>query len=179
MSGPIVVAEYDAAWPERFARERERIVEACGADALVAIEHVGSTSVPGLAAKPIVDVMGGLRSLADAAAIVEPLATLGYEYVAEYERPSPRWRAMPERRYFRKDERGARTFQLHVVEIGGDFWVRHLAFRDYLRAHPEMAREYAALKRELAARSADVFAYTAGKDDFIARVEALAISARR
>ncbi|HET7135145.1 MAG TPA: GrpB family protein [Casimicrobiaceae bacterium] len=147
---PIVIAEYDPAWAERFGAERDAIVAACG-DALVAVEHVGSTSVPGLAAKPIIDIMPGLRSLDDAPPLIAPLATLGYEYAPEAELPSEVDGGMPERRYFRKDVDGVRAFHMHMVEVGSEFWERHLLFRDYLRVHPDAALAYADLKRRLAA----------------------------
>lgn len=151
---PIVIAEYDPSWPITFARERDTIVEACGADVFVRVEHVGSTSVPGLAAKPIIDMMPGLRSLGDAVRLIEPLASAGWQYVPAFERPIPELNdpGMPFRRYFRKDIEGERAFHLHMVEVTSDFWRDQLLFRDYLRAYPDAAGAYAALKRELAAR---------------------------
>jgi GrpB-like predicted nucleotidyltransferase (UPF0157 family) len=126
------------------------------------VEHIGSTSVPGLAAKPIIDVMVAIRSLADAPACVAPLAAIGYEYVPEHEA------VMPERRYFRRGRGGAGTHHLHMVERSSAFWEEHLLFRDYLRAHSEAAAEYERLKRELAAaHGSDRGAYTAAKTDFI------------
>jgi GrpB-like predicted nucleotidyltransferase (UPF0157 family) len=148
---PIVIAGYDAAWPERFERERAEILRACGVDAFVRIEHVGSTAVPGLAAKPIIDLMPGLRSLDDAAALIAPLAGIGYEYVPEFEGPSAIDEGMPFRRYFRKDVEGARAFHMHMVETGSEFWRDHLLFRDFLRISPEDVREYERVKRRVAA----------------------------
>ena len=150
---PIVIADYDPAWPERFARERALIVEACGPQTFLAIEHIGSTSVPGLAAKPIIDIMPGVRSLDAFAPAIAKLEGIGYEYVPEFERPIPEMDdpGMPFRRYFRKDAGGERAFHLHVVEMGSGFWRDHLVFRDYLRAHPEAAAAYADLKRAIAA----------------------------
>jgi hypothetical protein len=100
---PIVIAEYDPAWVPRFEAERAMILRACGPDAFVRIEHVGSTSVPGLAAKPIIDIMPGVRSLEGFAAHIEKIVALGYEYVPEYERDTAAGPGMPFRRYFRKD----------------------------------------------------------------------------
>jgi len=178
MPGPssaplIVIAGYDRRWPAMFEAERARIVEAIGGW-LVDIQHVGSTSVPGLAAKPIIDIMPGIRSLADAPRIIDPLARIGYEYVPEYEDQ------LPERRYFRKppgpERQWRRDFHMHIVETTSDFWRRHLAFRDYLRSHPEACAEYAALKRKLAAQfSADRDGYTDAKTGFITRIERLAM----
>ncbi len=166
---PIVIADYDPEWPRRFRRECEAIFRTCGRSAFLRIEHVGSTAVPGLAAKPIVDMMPGVLSLADVPPLVATLASIGYEYVPEYEAE------LPERRYFRKDVGGERAFQLHVVEVGSDFWKRHLLFRDYLRAHDEAAAEYERLKRRLAAEyGADREGYTQAKTEFITGIEALA-----
>jgi GrpB-like predicted nucleotidyltransferase (UPF0157 family) len=148
---PIIIADYDPAWPLRFERERDEILRVCGAEAFVRIEHMGSTSVPGLAAKPIIDMMPGLRSLDDAPPLIPRLANIGYEYVPAYERPSAIDEGMPFRRYFRKDLDGERAFQLHMVEAGSEFWARHLLFRDYLRISPDDAREYERVKHRVAA----------------------------
>lgn len=149
----IVIADYDPAWVTRFEAERELIYRTCGRDAFVRIEHMGSTAVPGLAAKPIIDMMPGLRSLDDATPLIPLLGTIGYEYVPEFEKPSPELNdpGMPERRYFRKDLDGARAFHMHMVEAGSEFWVRHLRFRNYLRGFPEAGSAYADLKRRIAA----------------------------
>jgi GrpB-like predicted nucleotidyltransferase (UPF0157 family) len=161
---PITIADYDPAWPAMYQTERERICAEFG-PALVDIEHVGSTSVPGLAAKPIIDIMPGVRTLADADRVVEGMRRLGYEYVPEFEE------ALPDRRYFRKGH-PERKWHVHVVEAGSEFWRRHLAFRDYLRAHPDAAEEYAALKRQLAAQYPRAgAAYTDAKSQFILAIE--------
>jgi len=147
---PIRIADYDPDWPRKFERERDLVLRTCGADVFVAFEHIGSTSVPGLAAKPIIDMLPGLRSLDDAPPLISLLASIGYEYVPEFERPNEFDEGLPLRRYFRKDENGVRAFHMHMVEAGTEFWLEHLLFRDYLRAHPEAADAYARLKRELA-----------------------------
>ena len=92
-------------------------------------EHGGA----GLGAKPIIDIMPGLRSLDDAPPLIAPLASIGYEYVPEHERPSEIDEGMPFRRYFRKDVNGERAFHMHMVEAGSDFWRTQLLFRDFLR----------------------------------------------
>jgi GrpB-like predicted nucleotidyltransferase (UPF0157 family) len=148
---PIIIVDYDPAWPLRFERERAEIVRVCGADAFVRVEHMGSTAVPGLAAKPIIDIMPGLRALDGAPPLIARLASIGYEYVPEYERPTAIDEGMPFRRYFRKDVDGERAFQLHMVEVGSDFWKTHLLFRDYLRISPDDAHEYERVKRRIAA----------------------------
>lgn len=161
----IAIVEYDPAWPRLFAEERDRIVAACGGR-IVAVEHVGSTAVPGLAAKPIIDMMPGVRALADAGASVGAMVAIGYEYVPALED------ALPERRFFRKDAGGVRSHHIHMVEVGSEFWELHILFRDYLVAHPQVTAGYARLKRELAARYGDDReGYTEAKTPFIRSVE--------
>ncbi len=171
---PIVIADYDPRWATMYAEESARIQNVIG-EWLSGIEHVGSTSVPGLAAKPVVDIMPGLRNLDDAPHIVKPLQKLGYQYFPEHET------VMPERRYFALPagdrHRARRRFHIHAVETTTAFWRRHLAFRDYLRAHPETAEEYAALKRRLAAEyGSNRVGYTEAKTEFITRIESLALT---
>ncbi len=173
---PIVIADYDPRWATMYAEESARIQDVIG-EWLLGIEHVGSTSVPGLASKPIVDIMPGLRRLGDAPPVISAMEGLGYQYIADYEDE------LPERRYFvRPPGRGyrhKRLFHVHAVETTSAFWRRHLAFRDYLRTHPETAAEYAALKRRLATEyGADRVGYTEAKTEFITGTEALALAAR-
>jgi GrpB-like predicted nucleotidyltransferase (UPF0157 family) len=179
---PIVIADYDAAWVRRFEEERAMIFRACGRDAFVRIEHVGSTAVPGLAAKPIVDIMPGVRSLDTFMQHIPALEGLGYEYVPKYEQPIPELDdpGMPFRRYFRKDVDGVRAFHMHTVKFGSGFWGDHLRFRNYLRMVPHEAQAYADLKRKLAATyNATMLAdnvninigYTAHKTEFVERIK--------
>lgn len=165
---PITIAGYDARWPAFYEEERGRILAAVGPWA-ADIQHVGSTAVPGLGAKPIIDIMIGLRSLEDARPCIPPLETIEYEYVPEYEVE------MPYRRYFRRrlpDGHPVLGYHLHMVETTSGFWARHLLFRDYLREHPEVARAYEALKRRLAARyGSDHDGYTEAKTEFIHSIE--------
>jgi GrpB-like predicted nucleotidyltransferase (UPF0157 family) len=161
---PITIVDYDEDWPAEYDAEKTRLLAQIGGLA-VEIEHVGSTSVPGLAAKPIIDIMVGIRTMADAEKCIEGMRRLGYEYVPEFED------AFPERRYFRKGHPEQRL-HVHVVETTSAFWRRHTAFRDYLHAHPETAAGYAALKRRLAAQyPLDSEAYTGGKTGFIRGIE--------
>lgn len=157
---PIVVADYDPRWPLAFAEEAARIREACGGDALAAIEHIGSTAVPGLAAKPIIDIMPGVLDIGRAERLIPAMQSLGYESLGAY--------GIERRLYFRRGE--PRSHHVHMVELGGEFWRRHLLFRDHLRANPAQAAEYARLKRELASRfGVDREGYTAAKTGFIER----------
>lgn len=157
----VVIAAYDPAWPEVFAGEAQAIRQALG-DTLVAIEHVGSTAVPGLAAKPIVDIMVGVHSLENAKAAIPELESFGCSY----------WRedTIPARLYFVKGlpPNGPRSHHIHFVERQSEFWRTHLLFRDYLRTHSEAAQNYAALKRDLALQYRDDReAYTDAKAAFI------------
>ena len=157
----IRVVDYDDSWPRRFAWERRRIGAAL-ADVVVGVEHVGSTSVPGLAAKPVIDILVRVTSLGDRAAYTEPLERIGY--VA---RPDP----SPERRFFRNGGVPRRT-QLHAVGAASEEERRHLALRDYLRANPTAAAEYASLKSTLAARFPhDRLAYLEAKAPLIQALE--------
>jgi len=161
-SQPVEIVEYDPAWPRRFAEERDRIAAALGPAALV-IEHIGSTAVDGLPAKPVIDIMVGVSDIERSGQAVAALIELGYDYAPEFESD------IPERRYFYKGI--PHTHHVHMVAQTSDFFDRHLAFRDHLRAHPEAAAEYSRLKRGLAARFRhDRDAYTEGKRRFVETV---------
>jgi GrpB-like predicted nucleotidyltransferase (UPF0157 family) len=163
---PIEVVDYDQDWPRRYAEERDRIAAAIG-EAILAIEHVGGTAVPGLPAKTVIDLMVGVEDIERAGQAVAGLINLGYEYIPEFETQ------LPDRRYFR---RGApETHHVHMVPVSSDYWREHLLFRDYLRSHPQAAEEYGKLKRGLAGRfPLDRDAYRAGKLPFIDTVVAAA-----
>ncbi len=168
MRAPVIIVDYDPRWVRLFDEEKANLVRVIG-PMMVAIEHIGSTAVPGLAAKPIIDIMVGVQHLSNATWCIQPLKSLDYEYVPEYEKH------LPDRRYFRKGnvhgrEQGS-THHLHMVEAGGEFWNRHLLFRDYLRDHPDEARRYAELKKTLAIRfSSDRESYTNAKTDYISEI---------
>lgn len=167
-TAPVVIVDYDSRWPALFEQARAELLGAIG-PWIVAVEHIGSTAVPGLAAKPIVDIMAGLRTLADAPRCIAALQPLGWLYAPENEA------SLPERRYFDKDLAGVRAYHLHMVETASEFWERHLLFRDFLRARRDVAQEYAQLKRQLANRFRDQRdAYTDAKGPFIRAVEARA-----
>ncbi len=162
---PIVISTYQPNWPELFDQEAAVIQNLIGSYITI-IEHIGSTAVPGLAAKPIIDMLIGINRLSDSPLFIPPLQKLGYIYVPEHEVD------LPERRYLYKQERGEDTFHLHMVEPQSDFFCRHLAFRDYLRTHPEAVGEYAALKIRLAGEfGSDRSGYTDAKTDFIHSIE--------
>lgn len=138
---------YSPLWPAIFDLERRRLLQIFN-DAVV-VEHIGSTAVPGLGARPIIDMMLGAPDLAQVDARIPALEAEGYRYVAEFEK------AMPDRRYFTKLDVPPGKFHLHAVVLDSPYWKRHLAFRDALRADPALAAKYWRLKQHLAARLRD------------------------
>lgn len=165
----IYLAPYSEKWPVEFEKEKSRLLEILG-KWVIAIEHVGSTAIPGICAKPVIDIMIGVQSLKEADEhCIAKIITLGYDYVQRYEE------TIPERRYLQKNSpQGVRTHQIHLVEMNSAWWKRHLLFRDYLREHPEVAKEYEALKKSLAIRHTDTNDYAQAKTVFIREIEAKA-----
>jgi GrpB-like predicted nucleotidyltransferase (UPF0157 family) len=162
---PIVICDYDPAWVERFEAEREKLTAALWPHVL-RIEHVGSTSVPGLAAKPVVDIAVNLRTVSVMAEMRVHLAALDYRYRGEEGSPRRHYLCKP----IDPPGRAHRVAQLHVTAEGSRDFRNHLLFRDYVRGHPEARDEYAALKRGIAAEVRDdIVAYIARKGDFIRR----------
>lgn len=158
----IRVVPYNPDWERLFALEARQIRGVFGDD-LVEIYHIGSTAVPGLQAKPIVDMLPVVRQIERVDDFNEAMVTLGYEPMGEL--------GIPGRRYFRKGG-DDRTHQAHAFQAGDSNIERHLAYRDYLRAHPAVAAEYGVLKAELARRfPEDIYGYMDGKDAFVKRVE--------
>ena len=159
------IAEYDPAWPIDAARELGRLEAALGAVA-VRLEHIGSTAVPGLAAKPILDLQLSVDALEPRAAYVEPLERLGYLFA-----PSP------DHYFFARPPERPRSHHLQVWETGSHHERRHLAVRDFLRAHPDEAARYADLKRAAVVRHPqDRLAYMASKESYLADLEARALA---
>jgi len=161
---PAVLADPDAGWAAEADAEATRVRAALDARA---VEHIGSTAVPGLAAKPVVDLLAGLDSLALAPERIRGMEALGYEALGEY--------GLPGRLFFRKGDE-PRTHHVHAVEFGGPQWRRHLVVRDFLRAHPDEADAYAAEKRRAAAASADLDAYTDAKAGYVETLERRALA---
>lgn len=157
----IELTAYSPLWPAVFDIEKGRLIEVFGADAVL-IEHIGSTAVPGLGSKPIIDIMLGAPSLAVVERHIPQLVESGYRYVPELER------AVPQRRYLVKAHGHPGHFHLHAVVYDTPFWKDHLAFRDILREDPGIAERYWRLKCLLAVRFRnDREAYTEGKGEFI------------
>ena len=159
----VVVREYDPAWPEQFELEAGLIRHALGENCLE-IYHIGSTSVPGLAAKPIIDIMPVVRSLDGVDEASDALEALGYEYLGEF--------GIPGRRFYAKGGDN-RTHHIHIFELGNEKdTLRHIAVRDYLSSHPDTAAEYAALKKKLAEEFPyDNDGYCDGKEEYMKSLE--------
>jgi GrpB-like predicted nucleotidyltransferase (UPF0157 family) len=156
--GPIVLADYDPRWPQIFEELKNSIASALGGLA-VSIEHVGSTAVPGLAAKPIIDMDVLVRSALDVPAAIERLAQIGYTHQGDF--------GVPGREAFLAPP-GTPSHHLYICAANAPAARRHILFRNHLRAHPADARAYAALKRSAAAAFAtDRDAYTRAKTAFI------------
>jgi len=171
--GSIVVSDYDPAWSAMLEHERMSLHAALDPFVLT-IEHIGSTAVPGLAAKPIIDLQASVRRLAEAQSrCVEPLQALGYTYLPQYEA----W--LPGELFFRKALAGPWTHHLHILQADDPRWQDRLLFRDYLRNHPEAAATYAKLKGDLAAVfDDDISGYRNAKDAFVAATMAQARAGR-
>jgi len=156
---PVIVVDYDPAWPSLYEAERKRILGAAGVK-ILSIEHVGSTSVPGLGAKPIIDIIAGVDSKRAADECVELLKPVGYTDVTPED--SPEW--------FYCLGRGPHSvgYHLHLVLEGSQFHLKHIVFRDYLRSHPEATAEYYELKKRLSTQYRENrVAYTDSKSVFI------------
>jgi putative glutamine amidotransferase len=165
-SRSFTIEPYDAAWPVLFEAESARIQAELG-DQVTRVEHVGSTAVPGLGAKPVVDIQVSVRSMVPRAAYADALVQLGY-----------RWALDPwtdEHEFFSTEENGERAFHVHVCGDNSDWERRHHAFSDWLRSHPEDSAAYERLKRDLAERHPrDPYTYTDEKSGFIRAIEARA-----
>jgi len=165
--GTVRLVESDPTWPEAFNAEAERLSALIRGAALpmIAFEHIGSTAVPGLVAKPIIDLMAGHALGIDSQRYFALLVEAGYEHRGP--------QGVPERELFVLGPESRRTHHLNLVVAGGAFWREHLMFRDRLRAEPEVRAAYAVLKERLAiSHAAERGAYTLGKASFVERVTA-------
>jgi GrpB-like predicted nucleotidyltransferase (UPF0157 family) len=162
--GVVQLAPHSPEWELLFREEAARIRSVLG-DLLLGLEHVGSTAIAGIHAKPIIDICAGVSSFEEGKGAIEPLESIGYTYRGEY--------GIPGRHYFVKGS--PRMYHLHMFQIGAEHWELHLFFRDFLRSNPTVARDYERLKLDLADRfRADRVAYTDGKAEFIRSVVARA-----
>ena len=165
------VVPHDPAWTEGFEAEAAALRSALGDEAL-AVHHIGSTSVPGLQAKPTIDILVEVKEIENLDDLEAEMAESGYEAWGEY--------GIPGRRFFTRDRGFDRLCNVHAFQTGSPEVERHLAFRDYLIQHPETARAYGDLKRGLAERfPTDMEAYMDGKDAFIRETEREALSRGR
>ena len=162
--GTVQLVEHDAEWKRLFAEEKERLA-AVLESVVLEIEHIGSTAIPGVPAKPIIDIAVLAPSFEKVQDVIEKLGALGYHY----DEP----RSSSERYFFSKGE--PTSHHLSVTRPGVSYWHRQILFRDYLRSHSDVAAEYAELKRQLAKERHDnLQAYTGGKGQFIQQVLAKA-----
>ncbi len=160
--GSVVLADHNPRWAELYEEEAARIREALG-PVVLAMEHYGSTSIPGIKAKPIIDILVGVASLDDALNHIAAMSAIGYDYAADA--------GVPMHHIFGKGV--ARTHLVHFVEYDSYRWHEAVRFRDRLRAEPDEAAAYERLKTELAAMHPnDRAAYTEGKTTFVERVQA-------
>lgn len=169
----ISIVPYDPNWQRMFAEEKQHLLDCLPNGMIRRIEHFGSTAIPGLAAKPIVDMLVEVTSLEETKSrIVSVLESQGYDY---FWRPTRGDDTPPFYAWFiKRDATGARTHHIHMIERAFEQWER-LLFRDYLIEHPEIAKEYEALKLRLANEYPnDRIAYTEGKSDFVVRLTGLA-----
>jgi len=160
--GSVKLNTYNPNWPILFQEEREKLRRALG-DKVGGIEHVGSTSVPGLASKPIIDMIAAVDNLNVYIELIKPLIALGYEYMPE--------RIFADRVFFPKGPRSNRTYHLSLVVKDSDGWRYPMAFRDYLIANSNTRNQYQKLKEELAKKYPnDREKYTSAKAAFIDKV---------
>ncbi|MFB5664183.1 GrpB family protein [Alteribacillus sp. HJP-4] len=161
------VIKYDKRWPQLFQSEARLLLEVFQEE-IMEIHHIGSTSVPGLKAKPVIDIMPVVRSIKRVDALNQSMIKIGYEPLGENH--------IPGRRYFRKGGK-QRTHHVHTFQYDNQHAIlRHLAVRDYLRAHPGEAQEYGELKAGLAeAFPEDIYGYMDGKDEFVKQLEQKAL----
>lgn len=163
----VEVVPHSASWREMFEAEAGELAAVLG-DEVVKVHHIGSTAIPGIGAKPIIDILLEVRDIERMDDLTPEMAELGYEAKGEF--------GLPGRRYFVKDGESHRTHQIHTYQTGNPEIERHLTFRDYMISHPEDARTYSRLKEELARKfPTDIEAYMDGKDAFVKEMERRAL----
>jgi GrpB-like predicted nucleotidyltransferase (UPF0157 family) len=166
MSNKAEITHFDPEWTNIYKAESLKVTEALR---LRSLHHIGSTAIHGIYAKPIIDMLGEVDDIEKVDALNPRIEKIGYESLGEF--------GIAGRRYFRKDVDGVRKFHLHVFEKESDEALRHLRFRDFMNAHPEWARKYSDLKRELArVCEGDMDKYIDGKHGFIKNIHRLSLS---
>lgn len=158
-------------WGKDFAAEATQVALALGNN-VVQVHHIGSTAIPNIYAKPVIDLLVEVNDINQVDRCNAAMAALGYSILGEF--------GLPGRRYFRKDNaEGHRTHHAHIFQTGSPAVVRHLAFRDFMIAHPDCAQQYSDLKRALAAQHPeDIDGYMDGKDEFVKAMEQRALQWR-
>ena len=165
-AGRVSLLNAHEAWADEYELEKARILEAIGAH-ILDIQHVGSTSIPGVPAKPILDILVGVEDFEEAAVCIGPMRGIGYRYRGE--------NGIPRRHYFVKGD--PRTHHVHMVERDSKDWRMTVLFRDFLKSHPDAAREYAEAKKHLAVKHAqDRCAYQEEKDRVVERIMERAVN---
>ena len=160
----VEVVPHDPQWRDAFEAEAKHVAAALSGN-VVAVHHIGSTAIPDIYAKPVIDLLVEVRHITEVDVRSSAMESLGYEVMGEF--------GIPGRRYFRKDDReGIRTHQVHAFEAGSAEVERHLAFRDYMIAHPGDAQKYGELKKRLAEEHPQsIDGYMDGKDGFIKEID--------
>ncbi len=173
MPHPIKIVDYDPQWPILYEEEKRRIIEIIG-HKIAAIEHIGSTAVPGLGGKPIIDIMAGVNQPTEADECLVPLEKIGYQDVTPQPDNSEWYYCLG--KVYHGETVKLENYHLHLVKFMSDHWKKHLFFRDFLRTHPNTAQKYYELKKKLATKyDSDRVGYTNAKITFIESVIAQAI----
>jgi len=166
VSRRVEVVPYNPQWPHRYKSEAELLAGTLSQE-LIIVHHIGSTAIPGMSAKPIIDILAEVRSIEHIDSFNPAMLKLGYMPKGEY--------GIPGRRFFIKGTEDERSCHLHVFQTSNPEIARHLRFRDYMIAHPAKAAEYASLKEYLASRFPnDIDGYMQGKDAFIKEIDRIA-----
>lgn len=160
----ITLTPYSTDWPALFQKEKAKLLEALSS-LQPRIEHIGSTAISGIQAKPVIDILIGVENV-NSADLIPGIIPLGYRYQPLFEKE------FPHRRYFQKDNlNGIRTHQIHVVRYPSCWWDKHVLFRDYLRSHPEDAQAYESHKMELVKIHETTLTYALAKTDFCQAID--------
>jgi len=165
----ILICDYDSKWPTLFEAEKNNLLNILGS--VISIEHIGSTAIPKIAAKPMIDIMVGITSLENEENnCVAKMIKLGYQYIQDHEAE------IPYLRYFRKKESEKLFYNVHILEPTKNYWKGLILFRDYMRAHPEEAKRYETFKKEISAKYSDINLYGKAKTEFIMPIYEKAIN---
>ena len=168
-SGKVAVIPYDLAWVEKYTKEAHLLQDVLGSR-VEDIQHIGSTAIPGMAAKPIIDIAVAVANVDVVESLVQPLEAAGYEYRGKLNGIEGHF-------FFRKGN--PREYFLHAFEHQSGFWRKRIAFRNYLITHPDLASKYQVLKEKLATEYPDDRkSYTSAKEKFIKKVTDMAIRAQ-